>query len=143
MKNFTSFLKEEDGMGTVEVVLIIVVLIMLVALFKEKIKALAEKLLKKVSDNDETRYNAYLTVYLSLIFGIVLSLLFVLIEGAATGAVRMQAELVADLGIDSVFAEYNRALLNQYQLFFIDSSYGSKKWRNWHGGGAFVRLYEP
>ena len=51
MKNFTSFLKEEDGMGTVEVVLIIVVLIMLVALFKEKIKALAEKLLKKVSDN--------------------------------------------------------------------------------------------
>lgn len=51
MKNFTSFLKEEDGMGTVEVVLIIVVLIMLVALFKEKIKVLAEKLLKKVSDN--------------------------------------------------------------------------------------------
>lgn len=51
MKNFTSFLKEEDGMGTVEVVLIIVVLIMLVALFKEKIKALEEKLLKKVSDN--------------------------------------------------------------------------------------------
>lgn len=51
MKNFTSFLKEEDGMGTVEVVLIIVVLIMLVALFKEKIKALAEKLFKKVSDN--------------------------------------------------------------------------------------------
>ena len=51
MKNFTSFLKEEDGMGTVEVVLIIVVLIMLVALFKEKIKAWAEKLLKKVSDN--------------------------------------------------------------------------------------------
>ncbi|GFI23110.1 hypothetical protein IMSAGC011_01887 [Lachnospiraceae bacterium] len=51
MRNFTSFLKEEDGMGTVEVVLIIVVLIMLVALFKDKIKTLAEKLLKKVSDN--------------------------------------------------------------------------------------------
>lgn len=33
------------------IVKIIVVLIMLVALFKEKIKALAEKLLKKVSDN--------------------------------------------------------------------------------------------
>lgn len=51
MRNFTSFLKEEDGMGTVEVVLIIVVLIMLVALFKDKIKTLTEKLLKKVSDN--------------------------------------------------------------------------------------------
>ena len=45
----------------------------------------------------QTRYNAYLTVYLSLIFGIVLSLLFVLIEGAAVGATRAQAELVADL----------------------------------------------
>ena len=42
---------------------------------------------------------AYLTVYLSLIFGIVLSLLFVFVEGAAIGAVRAQAELVADLGV--------------------------------------------
>ncbi len=69
--------------------------------------------------------NAYLTVYLSLVFGIVLSLLLALIEGAAIGAVRAQAELVADLGLDSVFAEYNREILDQYELFFIDSSYGS------------------
>ena len=59
----------------------------------------------------QTRYNAYLTVYLSLVFGIILSLLFVFIEGAAIGAVRAQAELVADLGLDSVFAEYNREIL--------------------------------
>lgn len=68
--------------------------------------------------------NAYLTVYLSLVFGIVLSLLFALIEGAAIGAVRAQSELVADLGLDSVFAEYHREILDQYELFFIDSSYG-------------------
>lgn len=74
----------------------------------------------------QTKYNAYLTVYLSLVFGIVLSLLFVLIEGAAIGAVRAQSELVADLGLDSVFAEYNREILNQYGLFFIDSSYGTE-----------------
>lgn len=72
-----------------------------------------------------TRYNAYLTVYLSLVFGIVLSLLFVLTEGAAIGAARAQSELVADLGMDSVFAEYHRELLAQYDLFFVDSSYGS------------------
>lgn len=76
------------------------------------------------------QYNAYLTVYLSLVFGIVLSLLFVFIEGAAIGAVRAQSELVADLGLDSVFAEYNREILNQYELFFIDSSYGKE------GGGT-------
>lgn len=68
---------------------------------------------------------AYLTVYLSLVFGIVLSLLLALIEGAAIGAARAQAEIVADLGLDSVFAEYHREILDQYELFFIDTSYGS------------------
>ena len=68
--------------------------------------------------------NAYLTVYLSLVFGVVLPLILALIEGAAAGAARMQSELCADLGLDSVFAEYNREILNQYELFFIDSSYG-------------------
>lgn len=70
--------------------------------------------------------NAYLTVYLSLVFGIVLSLLFALIEGAAIGAARAQAEIVADLGMDCVFAEYHREILDQYELFFIDTSYGSQ-----------------
>ena len=74
----------------------------------------------------QKKENAYLTVYLSLVFGIVLSLLLALIEGAAIGAARAQAELVADLGLDSVFAEYNREILNQYELFFIDSSYGGE-----------------
>lgn len=68
---------------------------------------------------------AYLTVYLSLVFAIILSLLLVLIESATIGAVRAQSELVADLGVDSVFAEYNRELLNQYELFFVDTSYGT------------------
>lgn len=84
----------------------------------------------------QTRYDAYLTVYLSLIFGIVLSLLFVFVEGAAIGAVRAQAELVADLGLDSVFAEYNREILNQYELFFVDSSYGST-----NGGTGMVEKH--
>lgn len=79
----------------------------------------------KMCNTIQEKENAYLTVYLALVFGIVLSLLLVLIEGAAIGALRAQAELVADLGLDSVFAEYNREILNQYELFFIDSSYGS------------------
>lgn len=51
MRNLRSFMREEDGMGTVEVVLIIVVLVALVALFKDSIKSLVEKILKKVTDN--------------------------------------------------------------------------------------------
>ena len=69
----------------------------------------------------------YLTVYLSLVFAIVLSLLLTLIEGAAVGATRLQAELAADLGLDSVFAEYHRELMKQYGVSYIDDSYGNEK----------------
>lgn len=51
MKNLKCFIKEEDGMGTVEIVLIIVVLIALVALFKDSIKKVVEKILKTISTN--------------------------------------------------------------------------------------------
>lgn len=51
MRNFKSFMKEDDGMGTVEIVLIIVVLIALVAIFKDSIKKVVETILKKVSTN--------------------------------------------------------------------------------------------
>lgn len=70
--------------------------------------------------------DGYLTVYLSLVFGILLSLILALVEGAATGACRLQSQMVADLGIDSVFAEYNREVLSQYGVFFIDDAYGSE-----------------
>lgn len=74
----------------------------------------------------DRRFDAYLTVYLSLVFTIVLSLILALVEGAAIGALRAQSEIVADLGMDSAFAEYNREILNQYELFFVDTSYGDE-----------------
>lgn len=51
MRNLRSFIKEEEGMGTVEIVLIIVVLIELVAVFKKSITSLANDLMKKVTKN--------------------------------------------------------------------------------------------
>lgn len=48
------FFKEEDGMGTVEIVLIIVVLIALVMIFKEKIKQVVEKAMKTISTNSDS-----------------------------------------------------------------------------------------
>lgn len=50
MRNLMSFIREEEGMGTVEVVLIIVVLVALVAIFKKSIVATANTILKKVTD---------------------------------------------------------------------------------------------
>ena len=42
-------MKEEDGMGTVEVILIIVVLVGLVIIFKDKITEIVEDLFKKIT----------------------------------------------------------------------------------------------
>lgn len=69
----------------------------------------------------------YLTVYLSLTLAIMMSLIFAIIEGARYSAMRLQVETVTDMGLDSVFSEFNRELLNQYDLFFIDTSYGAAK----------------
>lgn len=49
LKSFTQFLKEEDGMGTVEVILIIVVLVGLVIIFKDRITEIVEDLFKKIT----------------------------------------------------------------------------------------------
>ena len=49
LKSFDQFLKEEDGMGTVEVILIIVVLVGLVIIFKDRITEIVENLFKKIT----------------------------------------------------------------------------------------------
>jgi Flp pilus assembly pilin Flp len=51
MMNFVNFMLEEDGMGTVEIVLIIVVLIGLVLVFKEGIKGLVSEIVNKVKSD--------------------------------------------------------------------------------------------
>lgn len=70
------------------------------------------------------RAEASISIYLALVFTIILSFMLLIIEGARENAIRMKAECAMDLSISSVFAEYNRQLLEQYDLFFIDTSYG-------------------
>lgn len=69
--------------------------------------------------------SGYLTVYLALIMAILLSLYLALIEGARSNAFRLEAEIVTDIGMNSVMAEYHRELYRQYNLFAIDTSYGT------------------
>ena len=49
LKKFRDFWKEEDGMGTVEVILIIVVLVGLVIIFKTQITKVVESIFKKIT----------------------------------------------------------------------------------------------
>lgn len=67
----------------------------------------------------------YLTVYLALCLTLILSLYLVLIDGARRSGAGMEAVCVTEAGIQSIMAEYHRELLEQYNLFAIDSSYGT------------------
>ena len=49
LKNLKQFLQEEDGMGTVEVILIIVVLVGLVIIFKDQITKIINDLFAKIT----------------------------------------------------------------------------------------------
>lgn len=49
VKMWNDFLKEEEGMGTVEIILIIVVLVGLVIIFKEQISEVVESIFSKIT----------------------------------------------------------------------------------------------
>ena len=50
LKTFRQFIKEEDGMGTVEVLLLIVVLVGLVVIFKEKITEIFNSIFSNITN---------------------------------------------------------------------------------------------
>jgi Flp pilus assembly pilin Flp len=54
LKTWKDFCKEEDGMGTVEIILIVVVLISLVIIFKDQMTSLVETIFEKITKQANT-----------------------------------------------------------------------------------------
>jgi hypothetical protein len=73
------------------------------------------------------RVPGYLTVYVALSMAVLLSLCLTLIEGVRQNTIRLEAECVMDIGLNSILAEYHRELQQQYNLFYIDTSYGTDR----------------
>lgn len=71
------------------------------------------------------RDNAYLTVYLTLFLTAALTLCLLLIEGVRKSGAALEASCAADVSMQSIMAEYHRELLEQYNIFAVDSSYGT------------------
>lgn len=53
MNHVQAFLREEDGVGVVEIILILVVLISLVIIFKKQLTSLVNSILKKITSQSE------------------------------------------------------------------------------------------
>lgn len=73
-----------------------------------------------------TKIPAYLTIYLSLTLGVLLTLCLALIEGIRLSTFQLETACIADVGMDSILAEYHRALFQRYNLLALDSSYGTE-----------------
>lgn len=69
--------------------------------------------------------DGYLTVMLSLMLSVMISLCLVLILGVRENTEKLELECITDIAMNNVLAEYHRELLAQYDLFFIDTSYGT------------------
>lgn len=65
-----------------------------------------------------------MTVFLSLVLLLIASMLFAMLESARVYGIRAQVHMDSELLIESAFAEYNIAMLDEYGLFFLDGAQG-------------------
>ena len=105
-----------------------------------------------------------ITVFFSLILAVVVSLLGGLLLSAKISAGRVQIANGVDISLFSTMAKYDRALFEEYHLFYIDGGYGTEtlqlgkaldeieedleyaitpnKKKEWLGGKNFLQLEE-
>ena len=69
-----------------------------------------------------------ITAFLSLIFVLLISFIFALIESASIQTTKNQRRLDVDQAIFSIFGEYQKELWEEYEVFAIEASYQSGKY---------------
>lgn len=67
--------------------------------------------------------NGEISIYLSLVFTLIISLLLTVITASRGAALQVVYECAVESALLSAFGEYNRELLDRYDVFFIDLSY--------------------
>lgn len=68
-----------------------------------------------------------ITAFLSLIFLLILSFLGAIIESASIQVLKNHKRADTSLALESIFAEYQKELLEEYDIFALDGSYGEGK----------------
>ena len=66
-----------------------------------------------------------ISIFLALTITVMLSFCMVLIESARENAMLLKADMIFDTGVRSLMAEYHQKLWEDYDLFYVDCSYGS------------------
>ena len=66
---------------------------------------------------------AEITVFLSLIFLVVISFVFILIKSARVSYIRTRIEGSTLIALNSAVSEYNKMLFDKFNLLFVDTTY--------------------
>lgn len=82
----------------------------------------------------------YLTVYLAMTLGILVSLSLVLIRGVRQSTLRLESLCISEIGMDNIMAEYHRELFERFGILALDSSYGGRT-MGWVNTEERLRLY--
>lgn len=72
-------------------------------------------------------YKGSITVFLSLVSVLFISLVCTLAESARVQGARAWAAAVTDMGLFSVFAEYERGILDRYDVLMLDAGRGTEE----------------
>lgn len=75
----------------------------------------------------------HITVFLSLAFLCIFSLMCGLLESARTAGTRWYLKLAADSAMDSVFSRYHREAWEKYRIFLLEDKSGDKLEEEWLG----------
>ena len=68
-----------------------------------------------------------ISVFLALTITLMLSFCMVLIESARENTLLLKAKIIFDTGIQCLLAEYHQRLWEEYDLFYVDCSYGTEE----------------
>ena len=110
---------EERGIGVVEVILILVVLIGLVLIFKSRALQVWFRIYFKRSQVKAPAYEAMkkgeVTAYLSLVFILLMTFVGGIMESASIQMAKNYRRADMNRAMESVFAEYQKELLEEYE----------------------------
>ena len=76
------------------------------------------------------RKSGSITVYMSLIFSVILALIAGSLQSVRTAYARVLTASAAEQGLYSIFSRFDRKLLEEYELFFfLDGGCGTGEWQ--------------
>lgn len=88
----------------------------------------------------EYRKKAGITVFLTMLLAICGSFLFALLETARVKGLHTEAQMVGDMTIESMFAEYQKSIYEEYGILLLDESYQTGKFDGENLEKEYIRL---